>query len=236
MHILEIEIASITLAKETPQSILIWQKKEFAVPTLLCWDHCWNHSLPTEKQVYDLRVNCWRLWWPDIFFPLLDSSFLWWSPPNYRWRESSNKCTDSVNVRVHQAKWMVPTAKWSGTAFCHHSPPIRPSLDPFLLHIFSAEYKLPGNILYFKVLAYQMFFLQAISVCFLVDCQFMKQHLPFLSSYRVMTRMVWLFELMLLFQSVINRTASHSWQGGGESVCFASYRLFSLLHNVTWQL
>ena len=27
MHILEIEIASITLAKETPQSILIWQKK-----------------------------------------------------------------------------------------------------------------------------------------------------------------------------------------------------------------
>lgn len=27
MHILEIEIASITLAKHTPQSILIWQKK-----------------------------------------------------------------------------------------------------------------------------------------------------------------------------------------------------------------
>ena len=25
-----------------------------------------------------------------------------------RWRESSNKCTDSVNVRVHQAKWMAP--------------------------------------------------------------------------------------------------------------------------------
>ena len=27
MHILEIEIASIMFAKETPQSILIWQKK-----------------------------------------------------------------------------------------------------------------------------------------------------------------------------------------------------------------
>ena len=72
---------------------------------------------------------------------------------------------------------MVPSAKWSGTAFCHHSPPIRPSLDPFLLHIFSAEYKLPGNILYFKVLAYHIFFLQAISVCLVVICQLIKQFL-----------------------------------------------------------
>ena len=60
-----------------------------------------------------------------------------------RWRESSNKCTDSVNVRIHQAKWMVPSAKWSGTAFCHHSPPIRPSLDPFLLHIFFSWVQTP---------------------------------------------------------------------------------------------
>ena len=176
------------VCKRDSTIILNMEKKEFAVPTLLCWDQ-FQKSLPSNREVSSwlasqllaimMARNVLSSTW--FIFPVVFTTQL------QRWRESSNKCTDSVNVRVHQAKWMVPSAKWSSTAFCHHSPPIRPSLDPFLLHIFSAEYKLPGNILYFKVLAYHMFFLQAISVCFLVDCQFIKQffawycwwHLPF---------------------------------------------------------
>ena len=103
-------------------------------------------KITSEKSINRENFTSW------FIFPVVFTTQL------QRWRESSNKCTDSVNVRVHQAKWMVPSAKWSGTAFCHHSPPIRPSLDPFLLHIFSAEYKLPRNILYFKFLAYHCSF------------------------------------------------------------------------------
>ena len=154
MHILEIEIASITLAKETPQSILIWQKKGVRCANITLLGSLLK-SFPSNREA--------SLWLASQLLAIMMArnflSSTWFIFPVVfttqlqRWRESSNKCTDSVNVRVHQAKWMVPSAKWSGTAFCHHSPPIRPSLDPFLLHIFSAEYKLPGNILYFKVLA-----------------------------------------------------------------------------------
>ena len=113
MHILEIEIANITLAKEAPQSILIWQKKGVRCANITLLGSLLK-SFPSNREA--------SLWLASQLLAIMMArnvlSSTWFIFPVVfttqlqRWRESSNKCTDSVNVRVHQAKWMVPSAKW----------------------------------------------------------------------------------------------------------------------------